>query len=204
MTLTLSRDAAEARDCRIVDGRGRDLISRDEATTRCRLQWVIRDVAWETASATSTRAQWRVSSRRELPMHVEPDGPLNGQRLAAGQEALIVSGPFFYDTGVSWYEVLSSDGTATGSVPFTDESGRPALGRGRAWPAGRALSRPPRSRPGGRQGGAATPNVVGQAALATSSRPSMSQRRERWRYVSARRYEAVSTSNRVRGPVIAG
>ena len=45
---------------------------------------------------------------------------------------------------------------------------------------------------------------AGQAALGASSSPSIVHRRERWRYVRARRNEAVSTSNSVRGPVIAG
>ena len=45
MTLTVAMDAPQAQNCRIVDDRGRDLISRDEAVTRCRMQFVVRDVA---------------------------------------------------------------------------------------------------------------------------------------------------------------
>ena len=45
MTLTVAMDARQAQNCRVVDDRGRDLISRDEAVTRCRLQFVVRDVA---------------------------------------------------------------------------------------------------------------------------------------------------------------
>ena len=45
MTLTIAMDAPQAQNCRIVDDRGRDLISRDEAVTRCRMQFVVRDVA---------------------------------------------------------------------------------------------------------------------------------------------------------------
>ena len=45
MTLTIAMDAPQAQNCRIVDDRGRDLISRDEAETRCRMQFVVRDVA---------------------------------------------------------------------------------------------------------------------------------------------------------------
>jgi len=45
MTLTLAMDAPQAQNCRITDDRGRDLISRDEAVTRCRLQFVVRDVS---------------------------------------------------------------------------------------------------------------------------------------------------------------
>ena len=44
MTLTVAMDAPQAQNCRIVDDRGRDLISRDEAETRCRMQFVVRDV----------------------------------------------------------------------------------------------------------------------------------------------------------------
>jgi hypothetical protein len=45
MTLTIAMDAPQAQNCRITDDRGRDLITRDEAVTRCRLQFVVRDVA---------------------------------------------------------------------------------------------------------------------------------------------------------------
>jgi hypothetical protein len=45
MTLTVAMDAPQAQNCRVVDDRGRDLISRDEAVTRCRMQFVVRDVA---------------------------------------------------------------------------------------------------------------------------------------------------------------
>jgi hypothetical protein len=127
MTLTLSRDAAEARDCRIVDRRGRDLISRDEAITMCRMTWVIRDVAWDPAFRDLDPGTLARVVAPQLPMHTEPGGPPNGLRLAAGADALVVAGPLPYDTGVSWYEVLSADGTATGFVPFTEEGGRPAL-----------------------------------------------------------------------------
>lgn len=47
MTLKVAMDAQQAQNCRVVDDRGRDLISRDEAITRCRLQLVVRDVASE-------------------------------------------------------------------------------------------------------------------------------------------------------------
>lgn len=54
MTLTVAMDAPQAQNCRVVDDRGRDLISRDEAETRCRLQLVVRDVAPDSADRLPT------------------------------------------------------------------------------------------------------------------------------------------------------
>ena len=50
------------------------------------------------------------------------------------------------------------------------------------WPAGRALPRPPRSRPQGPTGRSRDPvSGGGQAARPTSSSPSIVHRRDRWR-----------------------
>ncbi len=76
------------------------------------------------------------------------------------------------------------------------------------WPVGRARWRPPRSRrPRGARG--AVPGTLmwwtcRQAARWSPSSASIVQRRERWANVSESRSVGVSTSNRVRGPVIAG
>ena len=93
-------------------------------------------------------------------------------------------------------------GAAGASTRIADPRSR----RVRRWPAGRARSRPPRSRPGEPRGGAPTPVSGGarQAAAGSPSSPSIVQRRDRCWNVSARRRPGVSTSNSVRGPVIAG
>ena len=45
--LTLAMDSAEARDCRILDSRtGKNHVTRDEVVTRCRLNFVLRDIEW--------------------------------------------------------------------------------------------------------------------------------------------------------------
>ncbi len=119
MTLTIAMDAPQARDCRIVDDRGRDLISRHEAVTRCRLTFVVHEVARQDANLLpGLNTITRVTSR-DLPMRTEP-GLRKGlltEILQPGDQVYVDAGPVLVD-GVDWYAVMKSHGYgAYGWVP---------------------------------------------------------------------------------------
>src|SRR5829696_3064760 len=99
-----------------------------------------------------------------------------------------------------------ADGRRRGGDLLSLAIRHPGRGAGRVTAVARGASamRPPRSRPLGADGEEPRLPRVVQAAVATSSSPSIVHRRERCWYVSARRAPGVSTSNSVRGPVIAG
>ncbi len=128
MTLTLSMDAPQARDCRIVDRRGRDLISRDEAITRCRLTFVVRDVdVGRGRPPPGTRDPG--AGRRDGPARArEPGTGSTSARSRPATRSSSPTSPCDVD-GVRWYPVLPSDraGRAFGWVPFIGPSGEPTL-----------------------------------------------------------------------------
>src|SRR5262249_18366209 len=89
LSLTISMDAPEAGACRIVDRRGRNLISRDEAITRCRLTRVVRDVSWNAAEIPPT-LQTLARVVANVPLLDSPDGAVAAPALAAGTEIVVV------------------------------------------------------------------------------------------------------------------
>ncbi|HEY6569891.1 MAG TPA: hypothetical protein VIZ22_06360 [Candidatus Limnocylindrales bacterium] len=131
LTLTLAMDSLEAQDCRVVDDNGRDLISRDEAITRCRLTLVVRDVAWDPATAgeygPNAMARVEVDNLgvRSRP-GLGPESRLLPKTLAAGSTVYIDAGPVSAD-GIDWYAVLWTDMESLyGWVPSI-EVGAPTL-----------------------------------------------------------------------------
>lgn len=128
-TLELSMDTPQAQDCRVVDRQGRDLVTRDEAITRCRLTFAVRDVAWDPADARLEPYSLARVVVPILPLQKGPERRQVGQPLVAGEEVLVVGGPYPYESGVTWYEILPSDpmGHAFGTVPFTTADGTRTL-----------------------------------------------------------------------------
>jgi len=125
--LTVSMNATQAGGCRIVDRKGRNLISRDEAITRCRLTWVVRDVTWDAADVlpvTDTLAR----ALTRLPLRDSPDGAVLIPSLAVGTEVVVV-GQTGVEDGVRWYAVTPADQAARafGWVPFRGSNGTPTL-----------------------------------------------------------------------------
>ncbi len=129
MTLTLAMDQPQAGDCRVVDGRGRDLVPRDEIVTRCRLKFVIKDVTWDQAMVLPHEDDLVRVLAADQAVYNHPGGDPMSRGLAAGDEMLAGATERDQD-GMPWVPVFPRGGLGlpAGWVPFLADD-RPVLER---------------------------------------------------------------------------
>ena len=112
VTLTLAMDAPEAAGCRVVDGRGRDVLPPEEAVLTCRLTFVVREMEWEPAEPMPALESDALAQVVDDDLELWSD-PREATRVVEGRIAadtvVYVDGRWPETGPVEWYAVLSGD-----------------------------------------------------------------------------------------------
>jgi hypothetical protein len=126
--LTLAMDAPESAGCRVLDGRGRDVVPAEQAILGCRLTFVVREMEWEPVDEVLAAPSLATVTVDELTLWDETGGTATGATLRAGTSVLVAEGPE-WDGLVAWYQVVPSDSVAgpAGWAPLEDAEGRRTL-----------------------------------------------------------------------------
>ena len=117
--LTLAADQPEARDCRFVDAAGADVVPPGRAALACRMQFVIRDLAWDEPSgdpgtdpvpepAADTMAAVNVDYLEAWSAPAGEPGRARCMRSTGSMLVYVDAGPRETDAG-TWYAILPED-----------------------------------------------------------------------------------------------
>jgi hypothetical protein len=131
LDISVALDDPEARNCRVLDRNGRDVIPREQAITECRLRFTIREAKLAPAGYSHALNTQAVVDAAALPIRTSP-GSSEGflaSTLQRGDRVYVDDGPRPVD-GIDWYRILDTGtGTAYGWVPALVDGGPSMLPR---------------------------------------------------------------------------